>query len=173
MTPRACDLVVGRWGARFLGQRFPCSVGRGGITTDKTEGDRATPVGRFRLVGGGYRADRRIRPFAGRGPFIMRKIGPHNIWSDDPDDPDYNHGLFAYDHPYRHERLRRANRLYDVFVMTDHNWPDAVPGKGSAIFVHIWRGPRVPTAGCVAFRADHLDWIIRRWQPQGRLVVQV
>ena len=25
-----------------------------------------------------------------------------------------------------------------------------VPGRGSAIFLHVWRGPRHPTAGCIA-----------------------
>ena len=42
---RVLDLVVNRWGARFLGRRFACSVGRGGITTTKREGDGRTPVG--------------------------------------------------------------------------------------------------------------------------------
>ncbi len=44
---RAGALVVGPWGARFLGRRFPCSVGRGGIVPAavKREGDGASPAG--------------------------------------------------------------------------------------------------------------------------------
>ena len=35
------DLIVTRWGARFMGRTFPCSLGRGGIVPAraKREGD--------------------------------------------------------------------------------------------------------------------------------------
>ena len=62
--PRAEDLVVGPWGARFLGRRFPCSVGRGGIrpAAEKREGDGACPAGAWRLLWLYWRADRGQRP---------------------------------------------------------------------------------------------------------------
>jgi L,D-peptidoglycan transpeptidase YkuD (ErfK/YbiS/YcfS/YnhG family) len=47
-----------------------------------------------------------------------------------------------------------------------------VPGRGSAIFVHRWRGPVQPTAGCVALRPDHLRWVAARIAPGTRLVVR-
>jgi L,D-peptidoglycan transpeptidase YkuD (ErfK/YbiS/YcfS/YnhG family) len=59
-----------------------------------------------------------------------------------------------------------------MFLVTDWNWPTAVPRKGSAIFVHIWRAPRIPTAGCLAFRPDHLRWILARWSAQSRIIVR-
>lgn len=173
MIPRPGDLVVGPWGARFLGRDIPCAIGRGGITSDKREGDGATPAGVHRIVGAGYRADRLIRPFGGiRGPFTMRAIGPGDIWSDDPDDPAYNHWLTAPGHRYSHERLRRADPLYDLVLLTDWNWPDAAPGRGSAIFLHSWRKPRHPTEGCVAFSRPDFLWIIRRLAPDTRLIVR-
>jgi L,D-peptidoglycan transpeptidase YkuD (ErfK/YbiS/YcfS/YnhG family) len=61
--------------------------------------------------------------------------------------------------------------MYDLVLITDWNWPDAVPGKGSAIFVHAWRGKGRPTAGCVAFRPDHLRWIAWRISQGNRLVI--
>lgn len=168
MRPGRADMRVTRWGAQFMGRRFPVSIGRGGITDAKREGDGATPRGPWRMVGGGYRADRVAPP---QTPFRMRPIGPRDLWSDDPDAPEYNHAVHA---PYdgSHERLARADRLYDIVLVTDWNWPDAVPGKGSAIFVHIWRGPRRATAGCLAFRNDHLRWILARWTPQSRIFVR-
>lgn len=161
-------MTVTRWGARFGGRRFPVSIGRGGMTGDKREGDGGTPVGTWHLVGGFYRADRMARPDA---PFPMRRTGPRDLWSDDPEAPEYNHAVRA---PYArsHERLRRADRLYDIVIVSDWNWPDATPGKGSAIFVHCWRGPRQPTAGCLAFRPDHLRWILARWNPQSRVIIR-
>lgn len=166
MTPD--DLVVTRWGARFRGRRFPCAVGRGGITRDKREGDGATPAGIWRLAFGAYRADRIVPPTS---VLPLVPIGPGDIWSDDPADPAYNHWLNAPAHPFGHERLRRADPLYDLVLVSEWNWPDARPGKGSAIFLHAWRRPRYPTAGCIALRPDHLRWIVMRWSVRSRVVV--
>lgn len=160
------DLVVNRWGARFLGRRFACSVGRGGITTTKREGDGGTPVGTHRIVGMLYRPDRMAAPADWAVP-----IGPHDLWSDDVRDPDYNLMVRA-PHPFGHERLTRADPQYDLVLITDWNWPDATPGKGSAIFIHTWRRPRHPTAGCVGFARQDLLWIASRLQPQSRLIVR-
>lgn len=161
-------MLVTRWGARFLGRRFPVAIGRGGMTEAKREGDGATPRGTWLLMGGGYRADRGPAPDV---PFMMRPIGPGDLWCDEPDAPEYNHAVRAPFGP-SHERLRRADPLYDVFLITDWNWPIAVPGAGSAIFVHCWRAPRKPTAGCLAFRPDHLRWILARWRPESRIIVR-
>lgn len=160
------DIIVTRWGARFMGRDLPCSVGKGGISTDKREGDGATPVGVHHIVGMLFRPDRVAQPAAWAQP-----IGPADLWSDDARDTDYNHHVRA---PYAgsHEALRRADRLYDLVLLTDWNYPDAVPGRGSAIFVHRWRKPRHPTEGCVAFAPDDLLWIARLIQPGSRLVVR-
>ncbi|MEM8751577.1 MAG: L,D-transpeptidase family protein [Pseudomonadota bacterium] len=174
MRPRFEDLVVTRWGARFRGRRFACSIGRGGIRADKREGDGATPAGAMRLVGSGFRPDRLARPLPPRPRgFRMISIRPADIWSDDPDDPDYNRPLRSRGHEYSHERLSRADRMYDIFVLTDWNWPQPEFRRGSAIFVHVWKAPRRPTEGCVAFSRPDLIWIIRRWTPRCRLIVQL
>lgn len=164
MSPK--DIIVGPWGARFLGRQFPVALGRGGITHTKREGDGATPVGVHRIMGCLWRADRLAKPCDWAVP-----IGPSDLWSDDVGDPDYNH-LVRAPHVFSHERLTRGNQLYDVVLITDWNWPKATPGKGSAIFVHNWRGPRLPTAGCVAFQSDHLLWIVARACLGTRLIVK-
>ena len=163
MTP--FDLVLTPFGVRFLGRVFPCSIGRGGITTDKREGDGATPAGVHRLVGMLYRPDRMARPADWALP-----IRPGDCWSDDPTDEDYNQMVRA---PYapRHERLWRADPLYDLVILTDWNWPYAVPGRGSAIFIHRWRRPGYPTEGCIGLRAGDLAWIAPRIGYETRLIV--
>ncbi|MFT5968057.1 MAG: L,D-peptidoglycan transpeptidase YkuD (ErfK/YbiS/YcfS/YnhG family), partial [Yoonia sp.] len=83
---------------------------------------------------------------------------------------DYNMMVRA-PYPYSHENLRRADPMYDLILITDWNWPYAVKGRGSAIFIHQWRGYGRPTAGCVAFRRDHLRWIAPRIRPKTRLVI--
>ncbi len=170
MIPRRGDMVVTRWGARFMGRRFPVAIGRGGMTNDKREGDLATPRGVWRMVGGGFRGDRTTPPQTGSIP--VRPIGPRDIWSDDPNDPAYNHWVTAKDYPFSHEALRMSPRLYDLVLISDWNWPVAEPGKGSAIFIHQWRKPRHPTAGCLAFAPDDLRWIVARWTPRSRIIVR-
>lgn len=164
----AAELVVTRWGARFLGRRFPCTLGRGGLTRDKREGDGATPVGLHHIVGMLYRPDR-LRGLA--LPRWAQAIGPGDLWSDDPADPEYNHPVRA-PHGFGHEVLRRADPLYDLVLVTDWNHPDARPGRGSAIFLHRWRRLGYPTAGCVAFAPDDLWWIAQRLAPGTRLIVR-
>ena len=75
-------------------------------------------------------------------------------------------------HRYGHETLRRADTLYDLILITDWNWPYAKPGKGSAIFIHVWRKPRHPTAGCVGFARADLLWIAARIRHATRLIIR-
>ena len=163
MTPQ--DLVVTPTGVRFLGRVFPKTVGRGGITDDKREGDGATPRGVHRLVGMLYRPDRITQPADWALP-----IGPSDLWSDDPAHEDYNQMVRA-PYPHSHEKLRRADPMYDLVILTDWNWPYAEAGKGSAIFIHQWRRPGFPTAGCIGFSRRDLHWIAPRITYETRLIV--
>ena len=101
----------------------------------------------------------------------MQPIGPRHIWSDDPRDPRYNL-LNLSPSDFGHERLRRADPLYNMVILTDWNWPVAEPGRGSAIFLHQWRRPRYPTEGCIAFSREDLFWIVRRVAPGTRVIVR-
>ena len=159
------DLVLTPRGLRFRGRYFPCTIGRGGLSAQKAEGDGATPRGVHRIVGVLYRPDRMARPVSWALP-----IRPGDLWSDDVRDPDYNR-MVRRPHGFSHEALRRADPMYDLILLTDWNWPDAVRGRGSAIFLHQWRGPGRPTAGCVAFRRDHLQWISKGLCASSRLVI--
>lgn len=166
MTP--ADLIVTPIGVRFMGRRFACTVGRGGIVpaAQKREGDGGTPTGTHRIVGMLYRPDRMTAPQSWAEP-----IGPMDLWSDDVRCPDYNH-LVRAPHGFSHESLRRGDPLYDLVLIIDWNWPVAIPGKGSAIFLHRWRRPGYPTAGCVAFAPQDLRWIAERISPGTRVIVR-
>lgn len=161
----AHDLVLTPSGLRFQGRILPCVIGRGGVSDRKREGDGATPRGTHRLIGMLYRPDRMAPPTD-----WARPIGPPDLWSDDTADPDYNLMVRA-PHGFGHEVLRRADPPYDLVVLTDWNWPFAVPGRGSAIFIHQWRRPGFPTEGCIALRRDHLAWLAPRVRYATRLIV--
>ena len=159
------DMVLTPRGLRAFGRLLPCSIGRGGITNRKREGDGATPRGTHRLVGMLYRPDRLTRPADWALP-----IRPGDLWSDDPSDEDYNMMVRA---PYApsHEVLKRADPLYDAVLLTDWNWPYPIKGRGSAIFIHQWRKPGHPTEGCIALSRKNLLWLLPRIRHETRLIV--
>lgn len=163
MTPD--DMVLTPKGLRFQGKTYPCTVGRGGVCTKKKEGDGATPTGIHRIVGMLYRPDRISKPASWALP-----IGPHDLWSDDPAAEDYNLMVRA---PYKHshEKLRRPDPLYDLVILTDWNWPYAVKGRGSAIFMHQYRRPGYPTEGCIGLSRTDLRDVAQRIKHRTRLIV--
>lgn len=112
-----------------------------------------------------YRPDRMARPNLWATPIHFG-----DLWSDDADRAEYNLPVRA---PYAgsHEVMRRADPMYDLVLVTDWNYPVAEAGRGSCIFMHQWRRPGFPTAGCVALRRDHLHQIAARLLPGDRLVV--
>ncbi len=158
-------MVLTPRGLRFAGRLYPCSIGRGGVTRDKREGDGATPAGIHRITGLLYRPDRLAPPT----PWA-RPIFPRDLWSDDPRDPAYNQKVRA-PHGFSHERLRRADPLYDMILLTDWNHGGMQPGRGSAIFLHQWRRPGAPTEGCIAFSRPHMQQIARQAAPGTKLIV--
>ena len=163
MTPN--DLVLTRLGLRFQNRLYPCSIGRAGLSDRKSEGDGATPRGVHAITGLLYRPDRIARPTDWACP-----IRPGDLWSDDPGHEDYNLMVRApYDHS--HERLRRADPLYDLILLTGWNWPYAVKGRGSAIFIHQWRRPGAPTEGCIGLRRHDLHLIAGAICPSSRLII--
>jgi L,D-peptidoglycan transpeptidase YkuD (ErfK/YbiS/YcfS/YnhG family) len=158
-------MVLTPRGLRFRGRVLPCAIGTGGLTGDKREGDGATPRGVHGIIGCLYRPDRIARPNDWAVP-----IRPGDLWSDDPRHEDYNLMVRA-PYPWSHETLRRADPLYDLVILTDWNWPRAERGRGSAIFLHQWRKPRHPTAGCIALSRADLRWIAAKIRYRSRLIV--
>jgi L,D-peptidoglycan transpeptidase YkuD (ErfK/YbiS/YcfS/YnhG family) len=137
-------------GARFGQRHYPCSIGRNGTTSRKKEGDGATPEGVHEIIGLLYRPDRIAKPTDWAIPLKL-----YDLWSDDVKDPDYNMIIRAPSE-FGNEKLWRSDPLYDLVLLTNWNWPYAVKGRGSAIFLHQCRKPGHPTEGCVAFHKEHL-----------------
>ena len=141
--------------------RIKVALGRSGIRVNKREGDGVTPAGRYRLVRLWWRADRMPRPLT-RLP--VRPIGRADGWCEDPADRRYNRAikLRAGDSG---DRLRRADRLYDMVIEIDHNVRPRIRGRGSAVFIHVARPGLAPTAGCIALPAAALRRLLPRLGP--------
>lgn len=140
------------------GLTVPCALGRSGLTRFKREGDGATPVGRFELLGGFRRADRTLPP---GGPLRLAPIRPDHGWCDDVTDGRYNR-LVRLPFAGSHETLRRDDGLYDVVIVLDANIRRRVIGRGSALFFHLVRDGFEPTAGCVAVSAADMRRLLPR-----------
>ncbi len=152
---------------RWPGASLRCALGRGGVSSDKREGDGATPVGRLPLRRVLYRADRMEKPETG---LPAAPIGPTDGWCDDPADPQYNRQV-RLPHSGRAEALWREDGIYDVVVVLGWNDDPAVPGKGSAIFLHVARPDFAPTEGCVALALPDLLAFLETAGPETRLTV--
>jgi L,D-peptidoglycan transpeptidase YkuD (ErfK/YbiS/YcfS/YnhG family) len=48
-----------------------------------------------------------------------------------------------------------------------------VAGRGSAVFVHVARPNRSPTAGCVALARHDLQQLLAKLGPRTRLLIEV
>jgi L,D-peptidoglycan transpeptidase YkuD (ErfK/YbiS/YcfS/YnhG family) len=143
-------------------------LGRAGIKANKREGDGATPRGRFRLIALWWRADRRPRP-----PSLLpaRRIGPALAWCEDPADPRYNRA-FRRSANEPGDRLWRDDQLYDLVLELSHNTRPRIAGRGSAVFLHVARLDRSPTAGCVGLEAAALARLLGRLGPQTRIEIR-
>ena len=134
----------------YDGRRIRCALGKGGVRTDKREGDGATPTGRFALRELFYRPDKLAAPDC---LLSKRAIHPEDGWCDDPAHPDYNR-LVRLPHPASCETMWRKDDCYDLVIPLGYNDDPPVPGLGSAIFLHVARPLYVPTEGCVALAKE-------------------
>jgi L,D-peptidoglycan transpeptidase YkuD (ErfK/YbiS/YcfS/YnhG family) len=163
---QAQEIPLGRFHAAPVVVR--CAIGRAGIRRDKREGDRATPGGAFRLLGGFFRPDRVLRKAWGEP---MRPAGPSDGWCDDPESALYNRRVVL---PCRasHEKLWRADRLYDLVIILDYNLHPRRKNRGSAIFLHCARPDFAPTGGCIALRLDDLRRMLPRLSRKAVLTIR-
>lgn len=144
------------------------SLGRSGLSAFKREGDGATPIATMAVLSGYWRADRGRRP-ACRLP--MQPIGDHLLWCDAPRHPLYNRpsrlGLTA-----SHERMARADSLYDICMVLDFNIRRRARGLGSAIFFHLARDGYQPTEGCIAISRRDMERVLACLRPGSRIIVK-
>jgi L,D-peptidoglycan transpeptidase YkuD (ErfK/YbiS/YcfS/YnhG family) len=152
----------------YDGNPHPCILGRGGIRTDKREGDGVTPAGAFPLRRILYRPDRLAPP----STFLpVAPLRESDGWCDDPADPLYNRQV-SLPYPASAESMWRSDRLYDIVVVLGYNDDPVISGLGSAIFIHLTDPQGCPTAGCIALELDDLQRLLSRCSPATRIVIR-
>ena len=146
---------------------FKCQIGKAGhkIHTKKKEGDKATPIGKWRLKSIYYRSDKVLKPIIKNKTFKINKITKNCGWCDDPESIYYNKYINVKKNFHvkniNFEKLWREDDAYDLVIEISHNSRPIIKGKGSAIFVHCSFSDYCKTLGCVALKKKDLIFLIK------------
>jgi len=168
MASAFVDLTYSGGRLFWPGGATPAAGGRSGVRADKREGDGASPAGTFPLWCCYYRPDRLAAPRTGLSLIALR---PDDGWCDDSADLQYNR-LVSLPYPASHEDMWHDDELYDLVVPTGYNMESPVPGRGSAIFLHVATADFQPTAGCIAIARDALLVLLPRLGPGSTLTIR-
>ena len=171
---QAAPANIGRtglaWGRGLHGQ--PALSGVEGLPGPvKREGDGKAPAGAFALPSAfGYAAQEDAGGI--RLPYIP--LTSNVVGVDDVKSKRYNQ-IVRLDQVTKDwdsfETMRRDDGLYEWGVVVNHNTTPVQPGAGSCIFLHVWRGPGKPTAGCTAMSRDDLLAVMKWLDPRCRPVL--
>ena len=129
--------------------KFAGSIGEKGFAamSDKREGDGKSPSGVFPLgIAFGYDPS-----VATKMPY--RQATEDDFWVDDVNSEDYNKWVEGEPNAASWEKMRRDDDQYKYGVVIEYNMDPIVKGKGSAIFLHVWKDGG-PTLGCVSMSGE-------------------
>jgi L,D-peptidoglycan transpeptidase YkuD (ErfK/YbiS/YcfS/YnhG family) len=152
-------LIVSECGRRIFGP-WQARVGRNGLSARHREGDGTTPTGTYGIGPVVYGLD----------PDPGLRLRYHRLvcgdwWDEDPRSATYNrfrHVSCGTAPPFGggSEALWQITPAYRMFALIRYNDAPVVPGRGSAIFLHVDTGR--PTNGCVSLPRSRLVALLRR-----------
>ena len=166
----AFEVVVGKNGMAPGRNLLPANE----IVTDianKKEGDHKTPEGLFGFCFAfGYAKEKEV---SFGWPYLQ--VDENFVGVDDPKSfyyncivnksvlqtPDWNSAEIMY----------RPDGLYKWGLLIDYNFGPTIPGEGSQIFLHIWRGPGQGTEGCTAMPEDKMLALLRFMDPNKNILI--
>ena len=128
--------------------KFKCCIGKSGVSRNKIEGDYKTPRGVFEIENLYYRSDRIKKPLT---KLKCIKIKENMGWCNDINYPKKYNKLFEIKAKVSHEKLKRKDYKYNLFIPIKYNFKKPIIGRGSCIFIHLTKNYN-PTAGCVALK---------------------
>lgn len=167
------DSATSKWKPK--GEKFSVVVGRSGVawaqdsapekaTQFKAEGDGKSPAGMFPLT---FAFGTSMKPESITFPYT--RLGQSTECVDDATSHHYNRivgrdqvGIFDWKSS---EKMIQILPEYDLGVFVAYNSYPVVKGNGSCIFLHIWKDPSTPTAGCTAMNRFDLERIVSWLEP--------
>ena len=165
---------------KLVGSGFDISVGRSGLGTTredawdmdltslrgllKQEGDGRSPAGLMPLTyafGTADKAETKLK---------YLKLAEHTECVDDANSNHYNKivnrmqvGAFDWKSS---EKMAEITPEYDLGVFVAYNSYPAARGRGSCIFLHIWKTPGEATSGCTAMSRENLERLVAWLDPE-------
>lgn len=156
---------------KAVGESFPVVVGKNGLAWSddarmkaetephKVEGDGKAPAGIFNLTsafGSTEKPDFVSLPYT--------KLEESTECVDDVKSANYNKivdkfkiGNFDWNSS---EKMLVVGAQYDLGVFVAHNSNPPQAGKGSCIFLHVWKSATTGTAGCTAMKRENIETIL-------------
>jgi L,D-peptidoglycan transpeptidase YkuD (ErfK/YbiS/YcfS/YnhG family) len=125
------------------------SIGEMGFAAidNKKEGDGKSPSGVFPLgIAFGYNPS-----VVTKMPY--RQVTEDDFWVDDVNSEDYNKWVKGEPKAASWEKMRRDDDQYKYGVVIEYNMHPIEKGKGSAIFLHVWKDAGA-TLGCVSISEE-------------------
>jgi len=143
-----------------------CGYGRNGMSLNRHEGDKTTPIGAFPLtVAFGIADDP-------GSAMPYRKVTANSYWSGEKQD--YNTWVEVEPGTRRmpnSEHLITYTVPYQYCFAIGFNIDPVVVGKGSAIFLHCKSEDHWYTAGCVSVPQDVMVELLRRCHMGTRIII--
>ena len=139
-------------------------IGKNGVTESKKEGDKKTPIGKFKL--GLVLGITEINL-----PNYIR-INENLYWVDDINSKYYNKlvDVTKTNKEWKSaEHLIEYKKEYEYIIEIIAN-PKNIKGKGSAIFLHCSAGK--PTAGCIAINKKAMEKIILNMDENSFIIIK-
>lgn len=134
----------------------------------KKEGDRRAPAGVFTLGDAwGYAAQSYYHP-----QLRYLQITTRDLWVEDVSSARYNQHIRLDREPKttweKKQQMRQGDAAHSLKLFINHNaGPQIVPGGGSSIFFHIWRGGgSKATFGCTTMAPEQLEKMLKWLNPQ-------
>ncbi|WLV25116.1 SH3 domain-containing protein [Aciduricibacillus chroicocephali] len=149
----------GKW---VLRMKVKGHIGKYGFTTNKTEGNSETPVGKYTI---GTAFGQKGNPGT-KLPF--RNITNDDVWVDDPSSKLYNTWQSREKTEHMWKSAENMNhKLYKYGFVINYN-TKRIPNKGSAIFFHIGNSY---TLGCTATSETNVIRILKWLDPKKEPVI--
>ena len=156
---------------KAIGKDFPVVVGKNGLAWSddarmkaesqphKIEGDGRAPAGIFDLT---FAFGSMAKPDYVKLPYTRLEE-----WTECVDDSKSSHynkivnrmqvGVFDWKSS---EKMLEIGEQYDLGVFVAHNSKPSQAGKGSCIFLHIWKDNLTGTAGCTAMSRENIEKVL-------------
>lgn len=161
------EQINGKWN---MVANMSANIGLGGMGKTK-EGDGKSPSGIFSL---GIAFGLASLPEGAKYPYVS--LTPEDYWVDDSQSADYNKWVHYHEGDPKDwqsaESLYREKICYRHAIVINYN-ASRDPGKGSAIFLHVWRNEDQPTQGCTAVSEENMRRILEWLDPgQAPFIIQ-